>query len=67
MGGIILNKSSSNFIKGMGAGMVAGAAVVTAGKMVMKNKTAKKTVTKGTSKALRAVSDFVDGMQTLMK
>lgn len=58
---------SSNFIKGMGAGMVAGAAVVTAGKMVMKNKAAKKTVTKGTSKALRAVSDFVDGMQSLMK
>jgi hypothetical protein len=51
----------------MGAGMVAGAAVITAGRMVMKNKAAKKTVTRGTSKALRAVTDFVDGMQTLMK
>ena len=47
--------------------MLAGAAVVTAGKMVMKNKSAKKTMTRGTSKALRAVSDFVDGVQTLMK
>ena len=61
-----MNKSSS-FIKGVGAGMLAGAAVVTAGKMVMKNKSAKKTMTRGTSKALRAVSDFVDGVQTLMK
>ena len=62
-----MNKSSSSFLKGMGAGVVAGVAVVTAGSMVMKNKTVKKTVTKGTSKALRAVSDFVEGVQTLMK
>lgn len=62
-----MKSSSTNFLKGVGAGMVAGAAVVTAGKIVMQNKQAKKTVTKGTSKALRAVSDFVDGMQSLMK
>ena len=62
-----MNKSASSFIKGMGAGMVAGAAAYTAGKMVMNNKQTKKTITKGTSKALRAVGDFVEGVQTLMK
>lgn len=62
-----MSSKTSSFIKGMGTGMIAGAAVYTAGKMVISNKSAKKTVTKGTSKALRAVGDFVEGVQTLMK
>lgn len=62
-----MNKSAGSFIKGMGAGILTGAAVYTAGKMVMNNKQTKKTLTKGTSKALRAVGDFVEGVQTLMK
>ncbi len=62
-----MNRTASSFIKGMGAGMIAGAAVYTAGKMVMNNKQTKKSLTKGTSKALRAVGDFVEGVQTLMK
>lgn len=62
-----MNKSASNFIKGVGTGMVAGAAVYTAGKMVMNNKQAKKNITKKTSKALHAVGDFVEGVQSLMK
>ena len=62
-----MNRNTSSFLKGVGAGMVAGAAVVTAGKMILSNKSAKHCLTKGTSKAFRAVGDFVEGVQTLMK
>ncbi|MBQ4154978.1 MAG: hypothetical protein IJE01_07285 [Clostridia bacterium] len=62
-----MNKSASSFIKGIGTGMLAGAAMYTAGKMVMSNRQTKKTLSKGTSKAIRAVGDFVEGVQTLMK
>ncbi len=62
-----MNKTTNSFIKGMGAGVVAGAVAVTAGKMMMNNKCTKRAITKGTSKAFRAVGDFVEGVQTLMK
>ena len=62
-----MNKNTNSFLKGVGAGMVAGAAVITAGKMIMSNKNAKRSLSKGTSKAFRAVGDFVEGVQTLMK
>lgn len=62
-----MTKSCMSFVKGMGAGMAAGAAAVIAGKMVMQNKSSRRTLTKGTSKAFRAVGDFVEGVQTLLK
>ena len=62
-----MSKSMSGFVKGIGAGMLAGAAVVTAGKMVLDSKKTRHCITKGTSKAFRAVGDFVEGVQTLMK
>lgn len=62
-----MNKNTNSFLKGMGAGVIAGAAVVTAGKIMLNNKSAKHALTKGTSKAFRAVGDFVEGVQTLMK
>lgn len=62
-----MSKSAGSFIKGMGAGMVAGTIVCVAGKMAMSNKQTKKTITKGTSRALHAVGDFVEGIQSLMK
>ncbi len=62
-----MNKSASSFVKGMGTGMVAGAVVLTAGKAMLNSKSTKKAITKGTSKAFRAVGDFVEGVQTLMK
>lgn len=62
-----MNRNTNSFIKGMGTGVIAGAALVTAGKMVMGNKNTKHSLTKGTSKAFRAVGDFVEGIQTLMK
>jgi hypothetical protein len=62
-----MNRTTNSFLKGMGAGVIAGAAMLTAGKMIMSNKSTKHALTKGTSKAFRAVGDFVEGVQTLMK
>lgn len=62
-----MNRNTNSFIKGVGAGVVAGAVAVAAGKMMMSNKSTKHALTKGTSKAFRAVGDFVEGVQTLMK
>ena len=58
------NKTSS-FMKGMGAGMIAGAAAMITGK-VMLNKNSKKTE-KGGAKLIKAASDFVDGVQTMFR
>lgn len=62
-----MNRTTNSFLKGMGAGVIAGAAMLTAGKMMMDSKNTKRALTKGTSKAFRAVGDFVEGVQTLMK
>lgn len=62
-----MNRNTNSFIKGVGAGVVAGAVAVAAGKMMMSSKSTKHALTKGTSKAFRAVGDFVEGVQTLMK
>lgn len=59
-----MNKNTNNFMKGMGAGIAAGAVIMTAGKMVMSNK---KSISKGANKAVKAVGDFVEGVQTFMK
>ncbi len=57
--------SAASFAKGVGAGMAAGAVLATVGRMVMhKNE---HHISKGTSKAMRAVGDFVDGIQTMIK
>lgn len=57
-------KSVSSFAKGTVAGMVAGAALLTVGKMVMENN---RNLSKGSGKALKAVGDFMDGMHTMFK
>lgn len=62
-----MNRTTGSFLKGIGAGMVAGAAIVAAGKMAMSGKRSKHSLSRGTSKAFRAVGDFVEGVQTLMK
>lgn len=54
--------SSVTFIKGLGAGMLAGAAAVTVGKMMMGDR---HNVAKGSSKMVKAVGEFVDGVQTI--
>jgi len=57
-----MQNSSMSFIKGVGAGMVAGAAAVVVGKVMMKDH---KNLSKGSTKLVKAVGEFVDGVQTI--
>ena len=57
-----MQKSSMSFIKGMGAGMVAGATAMVVGKVMLKDR---KNVAKGSTKLVKAVGEFVDGVQTM--
>ena len=59
-----MQNSSMNFIKGMGTGMVAGAAAVVVGKMIMQDK---HNITKGSTKLIKAMGEIVDGVQTMFK
>ena len=59
-----MQNGSKTFMKGLGAGMVAGAAAVTVGKMMLQDK---QHVAKGSTKLVKAVGEFVDGVQTLFK
>ncbi len=55
-------KSIMSFAKGMGAGMIVAGAAVVVGKVMMNNN---KSLAKGSTKAIKAVGDFVDGVQTI--
>ncbi len=57
-----MQNSSMSFIKGLGAGMIAGAAALAVGKVMLQDH---KNVTKGSTKLVKAVSEFVDGVQTI--
>ena len=57
-----MHNSSMSFLKGVGAGMVAGAAAVVVGKVVMKDH---KNLSKGSAKLVKALGEFVDGVQTI--
>jgi len=59
-----VQKSSMNFVKGMGAGMVAGAMVTFVAKSMIGNKNK---VGKGSAKVVRAAGDLFDGIQTMFK
>ncbi len=58
-------KNAMGFAKGAMLGMAAGAAMTMVGRMMMQNKDHH--LQKGSSKAMRAVGDFMDGIQTMMK
>ncbi len=57
-----MQKGSMSFLKGVGAGMVAGATVVVVGKVMLQNN---KNISKGSTKLVKAVGEFVDGVHTL--
>ncbi len=57
-----MQNSSMSFMKGLGAGMVAGAAAVVVGKVMMKDH---KNIEKGGAKLLKAAGEMVDGFQTM--
>lgn len=57
-----MQKGSMSFMKGLGAGMVAGAAAVVVGKVMLEDH---KNISKGSAKLVKAVGEFVDGVQTM--
>ncbi|MBE6779992.1 MAG: hypothetical protein J6A78_04510 [Clostridia bacterium] len=56
------NNTTMTFVKGVGAGMLAGAAAVVVGKMMMKDH---KNLERGGAKLLKAAGEMVDGFQTM--
>lgn len=54
--------NTMSFIKGLGAGMVAGAAALAVGKVMLQDN---KNISKGSTKLVKAVGEFVDGVQTM--
>ena len=56
------NNTTMTFVKGVGAGMLAGAAAVVVGKMMMKYH---KNLERGGAKLLKAAGEMVDGFQTM--
>ena len=56
--------STSSFFKGMGIGAMLGLAAAIGSKMLMCNN---HNISKGSSKVVRAVGDFVDGIQTMVR
>ncbi len=59
-----MNNTMSSFMKGMGAGMVAGAAAMVVGKMMIKDH---KQVEKGGAKVIKAAGELVEGVQTMFR
>lgn len=57
-----MQNGTMSFMKGLGAGMVAGATALVVGKVVLKDH---KNITKGSTKLVKAVGEFVDGVQTM--
>ncbi len=57
-------KSPASFAKGIAAGMAAGAVATVVGKAIISNR---KSVSKGSAKAMKAVGDFISGVQTMVK
>ena len=59
-----MQSSSMSFMKGLGAGMIAGAAALAVAKVMIQEH---KNISKGSTKLVKAVGDFVDGVQTMFK
>ena len=59
-----MQNSSMSLMKGLGAGMIAGAAARAVGKVMIQDH---KNISKGSTKLVKAVGDFVDGVQTMFR
>ena len=59
-----MQSSSMSFMKGLGAGMIAGAAALAVGKVMIQDH---KNISKGSTKLVKAVGDLVDGVQTMFR
>lgn len=58
------NKTSS-LLKGIGVGMIAGAAVTVTAKTLLSNE--KHNISKGSEKLIKAAGEIVDGIQTMFR
>ncbi|HIS49059.1 MAG TPA: hypothetical protein IAA80_00955 [Candidatus Gallacutalibacter pullistercoris] len=58
-------KNTMNVVKGVGLGMLAGAAVTMVGSQMMKAD--KKQMKKNAGKAVRAMGDVIEGVQYMFK
>ena len=58
-------QSKASFLKGMGAGIAAGATVALVAKTVAGS--GKHNVTKGSAKLVKAMGEVIDGIQTMFK
>lgn len=54
----------TSFLEGMAIGVVAGVGIAVAGKIMMNNE---KKMKKGKTQLERAVNEFIDGVQTMVK
>ena len=59
-----MKSGMSTFMKGMGAGIIAGAGALVVGKMMIKDN---KSIEKGGAKVIKAAGDLVEGVQTMFK
>lgn len=59
-----MQNGSMSFMKGLGTGMVAGATAMVVGKLMLNDR---HNMAKGSTKLVKAVGDFVDGVQTMFK
>lgn len=57
-----MQNGTMSFVKGLGAGMIAGATALAVGKVMIKDR---KNVSKGSTKVVKAMGDLVDGVQTI--
>ncbi len=59
-----MQNGTMTFMKGLGAGMVAGATAIVVGKVMLKDH---KNISKGSTKLVKAVGEFADGVQTMFR
>lgn len=57
-------KDTMTFVKGLGAGMIAGATAFAIGKVVLNSN---KNLSKGSAKVVKAMGDLVEGVQTVFR
>ena len=60
-----MQTKTSSLLKGIGVGMIAGAAVTVTAKTLFAEE--KHNITKGSAKLVKAVGEMVDGIQTMFR
>lgn len=64
-GGYFMQTKTTSLLKGLGVGMIAGAAVTFTVKSLLGEE--KHNITRGSAKIVKAMGDAVDGIQTIFR